>query len=117
MALVCLCRGNFYWPPHTTILFCSIFLDKIVLDTLKSRYHRSAPLGMAQVPPAAFTQKELKLMGVLGKAFPPAIALLQDERLRLEELVTHRFGLKDINKALALLRNKEASRVIIYPDQ
>ena len=46
MALVCLCRGNFYWPPHTTILFCSIFLDKIVLDTLKSRYHRSAPLGM-----------------------------------------------------------------------
>ena len=56
-------------------------------------------------------------MGVLGKAFPPAIALLQDERLRLEELVTHRFGLKDINKALALLRNKEASRVIIYPDQ
>ena len=47
MALVCLCRGNFYWPPHTTILFCSIFLDKIVLDTLKSRYHRSAPLGIA----------------------------------------------------------------------
>lgn len=48
MALVCLCRGNFYWPPHTTILFCSIFLDKIVLDTLKSRYHRSAPLGMGK---------------------------------------------------------------------
>lgn len=47
MALVCLCRGNFYWPPHTTILFFSIFLDKIVLDTLKSRYHRSAPLGIA----------------------------------------------------------------------
>lgn len=49
MALVCLCRGNFYWPPHTTILFCSIFLDKIVLDTLKSRYHRSAPLGIETV--------------------------------------------------------------------
>lgn len=49
MALVCLCRGNFYWPPHTTILFCSIFLDKIVLDTLKSRYHRSAPLGMLNI--------------------------------------------------------------------
>lgn len=49
MALVCLCRGNFYWPPHTTILFCSIFLDKIVLDTLKSRYHRSAPLGIPKL--------------------------------------------------------------------
>lgn len=55
MALVCLCRGNFYWPPHTTILFCSIFLDKIVLDTLKSRYHRSAPLGI----PFTYTQEEL----------------------------------------------------------
>ena len=56
MALVCLCRGNFYWPPHTTILFCSIFLDKIVLDTLKSRYHRSAPLGMGK-------RKQLSIFG------------------------------------------------------
>ncbi len=47
MALVRLCRGIFYWPPHTTILFCSIFLDKFVLDTPKSRYHRSAPVGYA----------------------------------------------------------------------
>lgn len=54
MALVCLCRGNFYWPPHTTILFCSIFLDKIVLDTLKSRYHRSAPLGMQSIDKSYF---------------------------------------------------------------
>lgn len=55
MALVCLCRGNFYWPPHTTILFCSIFLDKIVLDTLKSRYHRSAPLGIPKVTISGLT--------------------------------------------------------------
>lgn len=54
MALVCLCRGNFYWPPHTTILFCSIFLDKIVLDTLKSRYHRSAPLGIGFITGKVF---------------------------------------------------------------
>ncbi len=46
MALVRLCRGIFYWPPHTTILFFSIFLDKFVLDTLKSRYHRNVPVGM-----------------------------------------------------------------------
>ena len=49
MALVFLCRGIFYWPPHTTILFCSIFLDKIVLDTLKSRYHRSTPVGYTMI--------------------------------------------------------------------
>lgn len=65
MALVCLCRGNFYWPPHTTILFCSIFLDKIVLDTLKSRYHRSAPLGIVILlrklrECGSFTEKELR---------------------------------------------------------
>ena len=61
MALVCLCRGNFYWPPHTTILFCSIFLDKIVLDTLKSRYHRSAPLGI----PSFFKKEiDLALLGI-----------------------------------------------------
>lgn len=72
--------------------------------------------AMAQVPPAVFTQKEIQLMGVLGKAFPPAIELLQDERLRLDELVTHRFALKDINHALDLLRSKEASRIIIYPE-
>jgi threonine dehydrogenase-like Zn-dependent dehydrogenase len=68
------------------------------------------------VPPAEFTQKELQLFGSLGKAFPPAISLLQDDRLHLNELVSHRFALKDINHALDLLRNKEASRVIIYPN-
>jgi threonine dehydrogenase-like Zn-dependent dehydrogenase len=71
---------------------------------------------IAQVPPAEFTQKELQLFGSLGKAFPPAISLLQDDRLHLNELVSHRFALKDINHALDLLRNKEASRVIIYPN-
>ena len=73
MALVCLCRGNFYWPPHTTILFCSIFLDKIVLDTLKSRYHRSAPLGMD-----SYFEKQDKptIFFVLGKK-----VIVDDERL------------------------------------
>ena len=61
MALVCLCRGNFYWPPHTTILFCSIFLDKIVLDTLKSRYHRSAPLGMQTLSRKEFQITEMMM--------------------------------------------------------
>lgn len=70
----------------------------------------------AQVLPALFTQKEIRLTGVLGKSFLPAIELLQDERLQLDELVTHRFILKDINHALDLLRNKQASRVIVYPE-
>lgn len=69
MALVCLCRGNFYWPPHTTILFCSIFLDKIVLDTLKSRYHRSAPLGIEFNLPEIFADILLNF-GLPGWALP-----------------------------------------------
>lgn len=72
--------------------------------------------AMAQVPPAAFTQKELTLVGSLGKAFSPAISLLTAGRVRLDALVSHRFPLQDINHALDLLRSKEASRVIIYPN-
>ncbi|WP_122790463.1 zinc-dependent alcohol dehydrogenase [Intestinibacillus sp. Marseille-P6563] len=72
--------------------------------------------AMAQVPPAIFTQKELKLMGVLGKAFLPAIDMQSDERLHLDALVTHRFGLDGIHEALTLLREKKASRVILYPN-
>ncbi|MGN1008107.1 MAG: zinc-binding dehydrogenase [Butyricicoccus sp.] len=72
--------------------------------------------AMAQVPPAEFTQKELSMIGSLGKAFPPAISLLESGRVHLDELVSHRFPLADINHALDLLRNKEATRVIIYPN-
>ena len=106
MALVCLCRGNFYWPPHTTILFCSIFLDKIVLDTLKSRYHRSAPLGMLtniieettdllfvgrnadELVQAAFQQPcdvdSITLPGVVSRKkqlVSPLLAALEDENI------------------------------------
>lgn len=72
--------------------------------------------AMANVPPAVFTQKELKMEGSLGKAFPPAISLIEEGRVHLDELVSHRIELKDINHALDLLRNKQASRVIVYPN-
>ncbi|MDO5548253.1 MAG: alcohol dehydrogenase catalytic domain-containing protein [Eubacteriales bacterium] len=70
-----------------------------------------------EVPPAVITQKELQVVGSLGKAFPPAISLLQDERLRLDELVTHRVALQEINHAIELLKNKKACRVIVYPNR
>lgn len=72
--------------------------------------------AISEVPPATFTQKELSMIGSLGKAFTPAISLLEDKRVRTDQLVSHRFGLKDINHAIELLRNKEATRVIIYPN-
>lgn len=70
----------------------------------------------AEVSPAIFTQKEIRLTGVLGKSFIPAVSMLEDRRIDLGELVTHRFGLEDIDIALNLLRSKEASRVILYPN-
>lgn len=71
----------------------------------------------AKVPPAVFTQKELKVYGALGKNFVDSLALLQDEALGIKDFVSHRFALKDIHKALKLLKSKEACRVIIYPDE
>lgn len=70
----------------------------------------------SEVSPAVFTQKELQLMGVLGKAFAPATDLLTDRRIALGDLVTHRFGLESIGTAFDLLRSKQAGRVILYPN-
>lgn len=72
--------------------------------------------AVAQIPPAVFTQKELQLVGSLGKAFTPAISLLAEKRVTLDTIVSHRFALKDIQEGIALLRGKEASRVVIYPN-
>ena len=72
--------------------------------------------AIGKVPPAVFTQKELQMMGVLSKSFPEALALLGDGRLRLAELVSHRLPLEEIAHGLTLLRSKEASRVILYPN-
>lgn len=72
--------------------------------------------AIGDVHPAVITQKELQVYGSLGKAFPLAIALLQDERLKLDEFVTHRVPLHEINNAIELLKNKQACRVIVYPN-
>lgn len=55
-------------------------------------------------------------MGVLGKAFSSAIALLEDERLRLGQFVSHRMPLTEIGRGVELLMKKQATRVILYPN-
>lgn len=72
--------------------------------------------AISEVPPAVFTQKELSMIGSLGKAFPPAISLITERRVALDAFVTHRLPLSEINRGIQMLRNKEASRVIIYPN-
>jgi len=55
-----------------------------------------------------------------GQADPAAdipryLALNRQGRLRLEEMITHRFPLEQINRAVELLRCGEAGRVIVAP--
>lgn len=74
--------------------------------------------AMSQVPPAVITRNELKVMGTYcaHNTFPDSIDLLQDERLGLEEIVSHKLELKDILTGISLLREQKACRVIIYPN-
>ncbi len=74
--------------------------------------------ALSQVPPAVITRNELTVMGTYcaHNTFPYAIDLLQDERLGLEEIVSHKLELKDILTGIQLLREQKACRVIIYPN-
>lgn len=55
-------------------------------------------------------------MGSRNKDFTAALQLLEDEKLAIEELVSHRLLLGEIHKGLELMRNKEACKVILYPN-
>ncbi|MGI6118808.1 MAG: zinc-dependent alcohol dehydrogenase [Bilifractor sp.] len=72
--------------------------------------------AVSKVPPAVYTQREITMMGSLGKDFPAAIELIRDNTFRLDEFVTHRLPLKEVNHGFDLLRSKEACRVILFPE-
>jgi threonine dehydrogenase-like Zn-dependent dehydrogenase len=74
--------------------------------------------AVSQVPPAVIVRNELTVMGsyCTFHTFPVAIRLLQDERLGLERIITHKFELKDIKQGIDLLNAQQASRVIIFPN-
>lgn len=74
--------------------------------------------AVSSVPPAVITRNELTVMGTYcaHNTFQDAIDLLQDERLGLEKIVSHKLELKDILTGMELLRGQEACRVIIYPN-
>lgn len=62
--------------------------------------------------------KELTIKGnyCTYHTFPAAVKLLQNPGLGLEKIVSHRIELNDIQTGIDLLRNQEASRVIVYPN-
>ncbi len=62
--------------------------------------------------------RELEIVGSLGCRpvdYPPTIEMVRQGRVKLTELVTHRFPLDDINQALDTLRSGSSIRVVITP--
>jgi len=62
--------------------------------------------------------REISLMGSLGCRpvdYPPLISLVRDGRLKVKEVVTHRFPLDKIHEAFDLLRSGESLRSIVLP--
>ncbi len=60
--------------------------------------------------------REIAIMGSLGCRpvdYPRIIEMVRTKKIQLQPVVTHRFRLEDINKALDLLRKGEALRSII----
>jgi 6-hydroxycyclohex-1-ene-1-carbonyl-CoA dehydrogenase len=62
--------------------------------------------------------RELEIVGSLGCRpvdYPPTIEMVRQGRIKLTELVTHRFHLDDINQALDTLRSGASIRVVVTP--
>src|SRR3954454_17047964 len=78
------------------------------------------PLEDAAVPMPRTVLDEIDVVGVRATAgeMPGAIELAGSGRIRLEELVTHRFALEDFSEAYATFteRRDGALKVIVRPD-
>ena len=62
--------------------------------------------------------REITMLGSLGCRpvdYPPLIEMVKDGKLKLKELVTHRFPLERIDDAFELLRRGESLRSIVLP--
>jgi 6-hydroxycyclohex-1-ene-1-carbonyl-CoA dehydrogenase len=62
--------------------------------------------------------RELEVVGSLGCRpvdYPRVIEMVRQQRIKLTELVTHRFPLDGINEALDTLRSGQAIRVVVTP--
>ena len=69
------------------------------------------------ITPYDLSHRELNILGsyIAPFCFPRAIELLSRGVVRAESLVSHRFGLGQVNDALELLRGGEAIKIIIDP--
>ncbi len=70
------------------------------------------------IPAARVMFREIAVLGSLGCRpvdYPPLIQMVRDGRLKVKELVTHRFALSRIGEAFDLLRLGASLRSIVLP--
>lgn len=64
------------------------------------------------------TQGELSIRGTFGhtwEAWNTAIRLIETGKMKVEELVTHRFELKDWERAFTLAEKQEGIKILLHP--
>ena len=74
--------------------------------------------AVAKVRPADICRNELRIIGsyITDYTFSSAIDCISDERLEIERLVSHKIELENILEGIELIKNKEAARVIVFPN-
>jgi len=72
---------------------------------------------VSQIQPSEINCKELMIVGALStlNSFPAAIELLHNPNLKLNKIISHEVALDEIDKGIALMRSREAVKVIVYP--
>lgn len=74
--------------------------------------------AVAKIHPAEIVRKELTVLGsyCTHNTFSVAVDLLSNPCLGLDLLVSHKLELKDIQAGMDAVRDKTASRVIVFPN-
>lgn len=70
------------------------------------------------IRPGDINQKELTVYATLStkNSFPPALELMKHPALKLEDIISHEICLTDIEKGIGMMRRKEATKIIVYPE-
>lgn len=94
---------------------------QMCLDSIKANgkivfigiQHQSVDLELAKI-----VRQEIKVEGSIcytWKDYKECIDLVSSGRVDTDNMVTHKFALKDIDKGLEVMKNREAVKVILYP--
>ncbi len=94
---------------------------QMCLDSIKANgkivfigiQHQSVDLELAKI-----VRQEIKVEGSIcytWKDYKECIDLVSFGRVDTDNMVTHKFALKDIGKGIEVMKNREAVKVILYP--